>query len=421
MEEKKLISYESVKPEEKRSWRSIALIWIGAAICVPALMVGGLIGMGLPFGKAILAMICGFLLVCTYMILVGMQGSDLGLPTTAILTRAFGERGSTIASGLVISISCIGWFGLNTVICGSSFCKILNSATGVNLPLWISDIVWGLAMLLTAVFGIKALDLLNKIAVPALLIMLVYGLVHALGNGGKQFVTSYQPNEPISFIAGVTLAVSGFAVGAVLASDYTRYSKTRGDTAKSCFLGIFPASILVLTIGGVLSVTTGSYDLTIMFAEMGLPVIGLLCLTLATWTTNVGNAYSGGIATLGIFKIHPEKRPIVTFIIGLIGIILAILGIMEQFQSFLAILGALVPPMAGVVVADYWIVGKGNKDEWEPFKGINWLGIISWACGTLFAYFVNILVPTINGILLSMLVYIILTKVVKNPKVNPFA
>lgn len=233
-------------------------------------------------GKAILAMICGFLLVCTYMILVGMQGSDLGLPTTAILTRAFGERGSTIASGLVISISCIGWFGLNTVICGSSFCKILNSATGVNLPLWISDIVWGLAMLLTAVFGIKALDLLNKIAVPALLIMLVYGLAHALGNGGKQFVTSYQPNEPISFIAGVTLAVSGFAVGAVLASDYTRYSKTRGDTAKSCFLGIFPASILVLTIGGVLSVTTGSYDLTIMFAEMGLPVIGLLCLTLAT-------------------------------------------------------------------------------------------------------------------------------------------
>lgn len=143
MEENKsgLISYEPVAPGEKRSWGSITFIWIGSAICVPALMVGGMIGVGLPIGKAILAMILGFLLVCAYMILIGIQGSDLGLPTTAILTRAFGERGSTIASGLVIAISCIGWFGLNTVVCGSSFCSILNMATGAEFPLWLSNTI----------------------------------------------------------------------------------------------------------------------------------------------------------------------------------------------------------------------------------------------------------------------------------------
>ena len=423
MEENKsgLISYEPVAPGEKRSWGSITFIWIGSAICVPALMVGGMIGVGLPIGKAILAMILGFLLVCAYMILIGIQGSDLGLPTTAILTRAFGERGSTIASGLVIAISCIGWFGLNTVVCGSSFCSILNMATGAEFPLWLSNSIWGIAMLLTAVFGINALDILNKIAVPALLIMLVWGLIHALSGGGAAYVGSYVPSEPISFIAGLTLAVSGFAVGAVLASDYTRYAKCRKDTAWSCFLGIFPASILVLAIGGILAVTTNSYDLTLMFANMGLPVIGLLCLILATWTTNVGNAYSGGIATVGIFKISDKKRPLVTFIVGALGIILALVGIMDHFSSFLSLLAAFVPPMAGVVIADYWILGKGKAAEWKPFKGVNWLGLISWACGTAFAMIFTFFIPTINGIIVSMLVYFILCKVVKSPKANPFA
>ena len=140
---------------------------------------------------------------------------------------------------------------------------------------------------------------------------------------------------------------------------------------------------------------SNSYDLTLMFANMGLPVIGLLCLILATWTTNVGNAYSGGIATVGIFKISDKKRPLVTFIVGALGIILALVGIMDHFSSFLSLLAAFVPPMAGVVIA--------------------------WACGTAFAMIFTFFIPTINGIIVSMLVYFILCKVVKSPKANPFA
>ena len=31
-----------VMPDEKRSWGSIAFIWIGTMICIPMLMVGGI-------------------------------------------------------------------------------------------------------------------------------------------------------------------------------------------------------------------------------------------------------------------------------------------------------------------------------------------------------------------------------------------
>ena len=59
-------TYQPVSLEEKRSWASIMFVWMGSTICVPALMVGGMIGIGMPFSQAILAMIAGFALVCIY-------------------------------------------------------------------------------------------------------------------------------------------------------------------------------------------------------------------------------------------------------------------------------------------------------------------------------------------------------------------
>ena len=40
---------EAVPKESRQSWPSIALIWIGTMICVPALMMGGALITGLEF------------------------------------------------------------------------------------------------------------------------------------------------------------------------------------------------------------------------------------------------------------------------------------------------------------------------------------------------------------------------------------
>jgi len=56
----------------------------------------------------------------------------------------------------------------------------------------------------------------------------------------------------------------------------------------------------------------------------------------------------------------------------------------------------------------------------KPFKGVNWLGLISWACGTAFGMVFKFLIPTINAVIVAMIVYFILIKLVKSEKVNPF-
>lgn len=320
---------------------------------------------------------------------------------------------------LVIAISNIGWFGSQTALCATSFCNIMSGYLHIDFPLWLSCIIWGSLMFITSVYGVKLIDFLNRVSVPALFIMLIWGVIAALMRGAAAAVTVYQPPMVLGWTYGITLAVAGFASGAVTCGDYTRYGKNRKDTILSCVVGVLPAGIGALVIGGFLAVAMGNFDLSVVFSSFGFPIIGMLVLILATWTTNTGNAYISGIAICNMFKLKDGRRPVVTLIAGAAGTALALLGIADVFAGFLNIIAALVPAVAGVAIADYWIMGKGRADLWEPFEGVNWIGVVSWLAGAAVAKWGTFFVPTLMGIVVAIVVYCLGALIIKNEKINP--
>lgn len=412
-----------VPESEKKSWYSIAFIWAGNVICVPALMIGGSVSAGLDFKHAVISMFIGFGIVCCYMVLLGAQSAQLGVPSTVAMSQAFGDRGAGIAISTIIAVGMTGWFAMQTGVCASSFCMIMNKFMGIRFPLWLATILWGSVMLITAVVGIRFIDILNKISVPTLLVFLVYGVWTILsGKGAVVKLLSYQPETPSPMLVGITLSVGAMATGAIISGDYTRYCKTGKQAGIACVTGVIPAGVGALVCGTLLAICSGSHDITVMFADIGLPIIGLIVLILATWTTNTGNAYSSGIAVVNIFKLDDDKRFLATIICGVVGIILSLSGIINLFNAFLTLIGYFVPPVAGATIADYWILGRGKPENWHSIEGVNWIGIIAWLCGTAVAYFFpTLFIPTINGIVVSGVVYIVLAKVVKNKKINKLA
>ena len=101
-----------IQAEERQSWGSIAMVWIGSVICVPALMIGGMLGAGLSLGNCVLAILVGYALICMFMIFMGMLGCDTGLPTSVAASCALGEKGAKYIISAILAISCIGWFGI---------------------------------------------------------------------------------------------------------------------------------------------------------------------------------------------------------------------------------------------------------------------------------------------------------------------
>lgn len=415
-----------IKEEERQSWGSITMVWIGSIICVPALMVGGMLGAGLSLGNCALAIIVGYTLICVFMSFMGMMGCDTGLPTSVMASCVLGEKGAKYIISTILAISCIGWFGIQAAVCGSSFSAMFGDMTGINIPIWVSSVIWGAIMLVTACFRFSGLKWLNRIAVPLLGIVLVYTLIYTLVTGGSSALSGYTPAAPMSFVSAVSAVVGSFVVASAISADYGRFARNRKDVIKSSVVGVLPAGLVILMIGAILAISTGSYDISVVLAASGLPLIGLIALILATWTTNVSNAYSGGLSLSVLLGQNEEKSRLTTAIAGIIGTVLAAAGILNSIQGFLSLLSAIVPALMGVLIAEYWIIGKGKVDNFEEKKGFYWPGLAAFLVGALsacmtggtfasisFLSFLNtpFFIGPVNGIVISMIVYIVIDKV----------
>lgn len=408
-----------IQDSEKKSWTEVALIYAGAMICVGGLMIGGLLIAGLNFWQTLAATMMGYGIVLVYAIFNGMQGSDLGLPSGSVTEGALGVKGSQYIISLFLAISCVGWFGYQNNVCGSAFSSAIASITGIEIPNVVSSVLWGLIMLATAVWGFKGMKLLNAVAVPVLVVACVAALLISIREQGFSAVIAYEPDPEtkIPFVSGVTMAVGGFALGGVLVFDYCRYAKSRKDVIKALTVGIYPVSVILVMIGAVLSLLANTYDIGVVFTNLGLPVLGLIAILLATWTTNTTNAFSGGLAVSHMLGAGEDKRKLMTAISGLIGIIMAAVGILDSLVGFLSVISAFIPPIAGVLIAYYWIICKGDKENFAPQEGFNAPGIISFIAGAGVAYYTGNIhiwfIGPINGILVSMVLYLLLTKVMK--------
>ena len=72
-----------------------------------------------------------------------------------------------------------------------------------------------------------------------------------------------------------------------------------------------------------------------------------------------------------------------TAISGIVGIALAVGGILDAFQSFLSVLSATGPALAGTFIADYWMVRRGRPENVRVQPGVSWPGVAALAAGLL--------------------------------------
>lgn len=167
----------------------------------------------------------------------------------------------------------------------------------------------------------------------------------------------------------------------------------------------------MLIVGILMAKTAGEYDISLVLCDIGLPILGMIVLILAAWTTNTTNAYLAGINLVNILSLKENKRAVVTLISGLIGTVLAVVGFMDWFEAFINWLGAVFTPMAGVMICDYWILRKGNPQKWSPREGFDWLGILACGAGFVLNLMITEGLVLIQSIVFSGALYYILCKI----------
>lgn len=399
-----------------QSWFSLGIIWAGAMICIPSLLVGNTLISGMGIAKTLLVTLVGYAIVVALMILQGIQSTDLGKPTVQVASQVFGKKGSRTVLSIILAIACLGWFGIQANVCGAALANLL-AVFGITMPVPLASLICGLGMVVSAIYGIKVLRVLSYIAVPLLVIICVIGLIRTLSGDSLQIIQTYKPAGSMSFMDGLAVTIGSFALGAVIAGDYSQYSRKRSDVWKAAAFGIIPSGLLMIGVGAVLTIAYQTSDITAVFLSIATPFIGGVALILAAWKTNLVNAISGGIALINIFNISKQKEKLAVGVAGTIGTVLAVVGILNYFTPIMSILSAMVPPVAGVMIASYWVVNKGNQGLWEETEGVNRLGFYSWLVGSVIACIPVVFslfpsLPSISnqpliGIVISFVIYLV--------------
>lgn len=93
--------------EQKTGLWDMAFIWFCANVAVPRLMIGGSLA-ELGFGKMILILIAGNILVFLPLLALGVIGFNVRIPTMAATRMTFGVKGSYLPS-VANGIQLLGW------------------------------------------------------------------------------------------------------------------------------------------------------------------------------------------------------------------------------------------------------------------------------------------------------------------------
>lgn len=412
-------SRHEVPRDKTRNWLSMGVVWSGVGISLGLLLTGGTIGNGMTLPAAVVASFIGGVLLALIASATGMVGNRTHLSTAMISRFTFGKQ-AILLIAFIQALGSYGWFAVQLGLFGETAAVSWQSLTGGSLPGALFIVVGGLLMISTAIFGYKGIEILSKAAVPLMLLLIGASVWRIMSDSALSDVWALEGSgEPVSMGVGISLVVSSFVVGAVIAPDVSRYSKSSAHTIGGAVFAFAVVTPVVLVTGTLMAQATGTWDIVDIMLRLGWGVLALFLLMFAQWTSNDNNLYGAALALAVMFSSLQKWQ--LTLIAGIVGILLALAGIYDNFITFLSVLGILIPPMAGVIVADYFFIRKyryATAAE-HQIKSIRMLPMAAWAIGSLVAMlttytaFTLTTVPALDGLLVAGILQYLLGRYVE--------
>ncbi len=392
-------------PMSQRKWGmlSFAALWISMSACIPTYMLASsLISGGMNWWQAVLTIFLANVIVLIPMVLNAHAGTKYGIPFPVYCRAAFGTLGANVPAVLRALVAC-GWFGIQTWIGGAAIYKIcvvifhLHPEPATN---WLGItggqflcflFFWGVNMWVIY-RGIETIRWLLNIKASLLIalgLLLLWWTYRTAGGFGpilsqpSQFDTG-QPQAGkfwSYFFPALTGMVGFWATLSLNIPDFSRYAKTQRDQVIGQALGLPTTMALFAFIGvAVTSATTIIFGQTIWdpvevltkFQNPAVLVLAMLALCLATLATNIA---ANVVSPANDFShLAPNKISFRGggFITGIIGILMMPWKLIADPSGYiftwLIAYSALLGPIGGILIADYFVIRKCKLDVPALYK-----------------------------------------------------
>ena len=415
-------------PKSKKNWGwfEIFNVWandvqslFGYTLAASLFLASGLNGWAV-----FLALILAGFFIMWLVNLSGKPSVQHGIPYPVfarVSMGVFGANFPAMARGLVAMF----WYGAQTYAASTAVALLITGITGIQgepILLGMSGVMW-ISFIFVSLFQIflfwQGVDLIKKFlnfAGPAVYVVMIVlmiaiwakaggGLLSEVGNvfsggartGGFEGLGSFG-----AFLAVFSIMVGYFAAVVINFGDFARFVKNEDEMKKGNLWGlvgnvVFFSFITLMITGGTIAIF-GEYiaEPTAMVAKVDnilLTIVAAFAFFAATVGINmVANfippAYD--LANLMPDKINFRMGGLITAIFGFIigGLWVSVITNMGLFP-FVNTLGAILAPVFGIMIADYYIIKKqeiniddlfsdSTKGKYYYNGGFNGKGMLAW-------------------------------------------
>lgn len=351
-------------------------------------------------GWAVLAgiVLAGFI-VMGLVQLTGKPSVKYGIPFPVMARASMGVRGANFPA-VVRGIVAIFWYGVQTYFASTAVALLLNSLLGSGSSAtflgmtaigWVSYVI--VCVFQVALF-IRGIDWITKflnwagplvyLVMIALMLMIWYkagpSLLSELGEIFRG-TGEYAAGPVAAFIAVVGTMVAYFAAVVINYGDFARFVKSEKQMTIGNFLGlpvslaIFSLIALVITAGTVVvfgETLTNPTDIVARVDNLTLTIIAALTFFAATVGINlVANFIPPAYDIANLAPAHISARTggfitaAIAFFIGALWVsFISNVGI----AAFVDTLGAVLAPLYGILVADYYLVRRQQLNLQDLFS-----------------------------------------------------
>ena len=264
-------SLEAVPTSARKGFWNMFFVMLGFTFFSASMSVGAKLGNGLDLSGFAWACLIGGLILSAYCGILAYIGSSTGLNMDLLCRKTFGEKGSYLSSA-ILGFTQIGWFGVGVAMFSIPAAELL----GVNA--WALTIVAGLLMTATAATGMKALEIVSYISVPLIVVLGMYSMITATGEGGGLTAIFAQSAGGISLVTGIGYVIGSFISGGTATPNFIRFAKNSKIAVWTTVIAFFLGNTLMFCFGAVGGAFTGKDDIFYVMIAQGLAIPALIVL-----------------------------------------------------------------------------------------------------------------------------------------------
>ena len=161
---------------------------------------------------------------------------------------------------------------------------------------------------------------------------------------------------------GVTAIIGTWILSAATCiADIMRYAKNTKEAVLSALTGLLLGNSLMIICGALAAIAVNNSDLPAVLLSMGLLIPSIILMTTNIFTTNAANLYSNSLNLSNSFNMERKKMITILLIIAALATLTKPYEI-SFFFTFLETLGNIIPPLAGIIISDYFILNKVNMN-----------------------------------------------------------